>query len=285
MITSLVKVGHIEWCQCKDPNTGEIFNLATPSSEKYLFQVTQLLKNEYQLRDRLTSDWAVKACGQALYFGRYALLYPAFSYRTLVGLLDQPPAPLAIYLNNAIQLCAVVSCAHRQGIVHADIKPANFFIFDDDSWRLRGFGLSSSGEATDEQPRPPAISGTLAYMSPEHTTRTTRQVTFQSDLYSLGIVLYELLTGKLPFGAPDGSLAEWVHHHIASEPVPHTLFGLMCQPWCQPLFSGCYLNHLSNAIRRLKAFRPISTGACQQSLRRVRLSCLYPACRIRSRQG
>lgn len=220
MITSLVKVGHIEWFQCKDPHTGEIVNLATPSSEKYLFQVTQLLKNEYQLRNRLAPEWAVKACGQALYFGRYALLYPAFSYRTLVGILDQPPAPLATFLNNAIQLCAVVSCAHRQGIVHADIKPANFFIFDDDSWRLRGFGLSLSGEETNEHPRPPTISGTLAYMSPEHTTRTTHQVTFQSDLYSLGIVLYELLTGKLPFGAPDASLAEWVHHHIASEPVP-----------------------------------------------------------------
>jgi serine/threonine protein kinase len=61
--------------------------------------------------------------------------------------------------------------------------------------------------------------GTPAYMSPEHTTRTQRPVDSRSDLYSLGMVLYELLTGRLPFELGEDDQTNWAHYHIASAPL------------------------------------------------------------------
>ena len=69
------------------------------------------------------------------------------------------------------------------------------------------------------QSRLAASGGTPAYMSPEHTTRTRRAVDSRSDLYSLGIVLYELLTGRLPFELSADDQTNWAHYHIASEPL------------------------------------------------------------------
>src|SRR6202035_470775 len=70
-----------------------------------------------------------------------------------------------------------------------------------------------------QSPDPPEfIAGTLAYMAPEQTGRMNRSIDSRSDLYSLGITLYEMLTGTLPFTASDPM--EWVHCHIARQPVP-----------------------------------------------------------------
>ena len=66
--------------------------------------------------------------------------------------------------------------------------------------------------------RPRAVAGTLAYMSPEQTGRMNRSIDTRSDLYSLGVTLYQMLTGVLPFAAADP--LEWVHCHIARQPVP-----------------------------------------------------------------
>jgi len=131
-----------------------------------------------------------------------------------------PPGPLSEFLKSAAMLCSTLSQLHQQGLVHGDIKPANFFLSDEDGVYLGGLGLSSLHNPLPEQQRLPVTGGTLAYMSPEHTSRSAHQVSHVSDLYSLGIVLYELLTGRLPYGSIEGGHAEWVHHHIASEALP-----------------------------------------------------------------
>src|SRR5262249_56293057 len=84
---------------------------------------------------------------------------------------------------------------------------------------LKGFGIASrlprerqSAEA------PELVSGTLAYMAPEQTGRMNRSIDSRSDLYSLGVMLYQMLTGSLPFMASDPM--EWVHCHIARKPAP-----------------------------------------------------------------
>ncbi len=85
-----------------------------------------------------------------------------------------------------------------------------------DQIRLTGFGIASPLPRERQPPDPPeVIAGTLAYMAPEQTGRMNRSVDSRSDLYSLGVTLYEMLTGSLPFTASDPM--EWVHCHIARQ--------------------------------------------------------------------
>ena len=84
--------------------------------------------------------------------------------------------------------------------------------------RLTGFGIASRLPRERQSPEPPEfIAGTLAYMAPEQTGRVNRSIDSRSDLYSLGITFYEMLTGSLPFTASDPM--EWVHCHIARQPA------------------------------------------------------------------
>lgn len=218
----LAQEGCLAWFWCRHLVTGRECILATAAGEEAEPQATLLLKNEFVLRGRLGSGWAVAPVASTLYHGRYALLYLPFPFDTLTRATGAPAAAIPAFLDLALSLCEPLLQMHRHGLVHGDIKPANLFINNDGSCRLGGFGLASGTPGTGAPTTVAAAGGTLAYMSPEHAARTRRAVDARSDLYSLGIVLYELLTGSLPFDLSEGGQAEWVHHHIASEPrLPH----------------------------------------------------------------
>src|SRR5260370_3200453 len=101
-----------------------------------------------------------------------------------------------------------------------DIKPANVVVDRaTGEVRLTGFGIASRLPRERQAPAPPeSIAGTLAYMAPEQTGRMNRSIDARSDLYALGVTLYQMLTGHLPFAAADAM--EWVHCHIARQPTP-----------------------------------------------------------------
>jgi serine/threonine protein kinase len=91
-------------------------------------------------------------------------------------------------------------------------------IRDDNVW-LTGFGIASQLPRERQEPVPPEIiAGTLAYMAPEQTGRMNRSIDARSDLYSVGVTFYQMLTGVVPFAAADP--LEWVHCHIARQPIP-----------------------------------------------------------------
>jgi serine/threonine protein kinase len=100
------------------------------------------------------------------------------------------------------------------------VKPANVLVNSvTGQVRLIGFGIASRLRREHQPPEPPEfIAGTLPYMAPEQTGRMNRSIDSRSDLYSLGVTLYEMLTGNLPFTASDP--LEWVHCHIAKHPMP-----------------------------------------------------------------
>ena len=100
-----------------------------------------------------------------------------------------------------------------------DIKSSNVLVDPKNGnvW-LTGFGIASRLPRERQAAEPPEfIAGTLAYMAPEQTGRVNRSIDSRSDLYSLGVTFYEMLTGSLPFTASDPM--EWVHCHIARRPT------------------------------------------------------------------
>jgi hypothetical protein len=132
------------------------------------------------------------------------------------------PLEIGYFLKVAVGLAAALGQVHGRGLVHKDIKPANAFVDAEGRVWLTGFGLAV--RLPHERPElipPQVIRGTWAYMAPEQTGRVNRFVDARSDLYSLGITFYEMLTGTLPFVAADP--LEWIHCHIARQPAPlHT---------------------------------------------------------------
>src|SRR5262249_13193750 len=104
-----------------------------------------------------------------------------------------------------------------RGLIHRDVKPANVLVGDAGEVRLMGFGVASRLPREHQASvAPDVIAGTLAYMAPEQTGRMNRSVDARSDLYSLGVTLFEMLTATLPFAAPDAM--ELTHCHTARPP-------------------------------------------------------------------
>ncbi len=123
-------------------------------------------------------------------------------------------------LTIAIAIAAILQDLHQATVVHKDIKPANILI-QPQSHQIQLIDLSISSLLPKETPalKPPNwIEGTLAYLAPEQTGRMNRGIDYRTDFYSLGVTLYELLTGELPFQSDD--LLELVYCHIAQNPVP-----------------------------------------------------------------
>ncbi len=113
----------------------------------------------------------------------------------------QAPLPPRIAAGIARQVCSALCCAHRRGVIHRDIKPRNILISREGMVKLTDFGVARAMAASDLTTAGVVV-GTPYYMSPEQASGGT--VTFSSDLFSLGIVLYEMVTGKKPFLGEDG---------------------------------------------------------------------------------
>jgi PAS domain S-box-containing protein len=177
------------------------------------------LDHEYALRAELESDWAARPLALTRHDNRTTLVLEDPGGEPLDRLLGQP-LEVREFLRIAISLATALGRMHERNLIHKDIKPANVLV---DMARggvwLTGFGIASRLPREHQVPEPPeVIAGTLAYMAPEQTGRMNRSIDSRSDLYALGVTLYEMLTGALPFTAADPMA--WVHCHIARQPVP-----------------------------------------------------------------
>jgi PAS domain S-box-containing protein len=177
------------------------------------------LTHEYELKDRLDGRSTVRPRALVHENGHTVLLLDDPGGQPLDRRLGRP-MELGPFLRLGIGLSAALHELHEKGIIHKDIKPTNVLVdsMTDQVW-LTGFGIASRLPRERQAPAAPeVIAGTLAYMAPEQTGRMNRSVDARSDLYALGITLYQMLTGQLPFAASDPM--EWVHCHIARRPAP-----------------------------------------------------------------
>jgi predicted ATPase/signal transduction histidine kinase/CheY-like chemotaxis protein len=177
------------------------------------------LEHEYALRADLDSSWAARPVALSRYNDRWTLVLEDPGGEPLDRLLEGP-LETSQFLRLAVPLTCALRQMHARGLIHNDLKPANILVHRESGgvW-LTGFGIASRLPREHHPPAPPeVIAGTLAYMAPEQTGRMNRSVDSRSDLYSLGISFYEMLTGRLPFSASDAM--EWVHCHIARQAAP-----------------------------------------------------------------
>jgi serine/threonine protein kinase len=168
---------------------------------------------------------------------RMFLALAFYEEQTLKQKLEKGQLRLDEALGIARQIARGLAAAHHWQIVHRDIKPANVMVLPDGTVKLLDFGLAKLAGAT-TLTRLGTSPGTPAYKSPEQTRG--EKVDSRSDLWALGVVLYEMVTGRLPFG---GEYEQAVIYSILNEPP-------------RPLASGAFPSQLSKVIGRALAKNP-----------------------------
>ena len=147
--------------------------------------------------------------------GTYYIAMEYLDGRTLKELLVRNgPTPVPIAIDYARQILGALSFAHKNGIVHRDIKPHNIVVGSDGRLKVTDFGIARSGAS--QMTEAGSIVGTAQYLSPEQARGAP--VDPRSDLYSLGIVLYEMLTGTVPFTGD--TPVEIAMKHLSQVPEP-----------------------------------------------------------------
>ncbi|HEX6070871.1 MAG TPA: protein kinase [Longimicrobiaceae bacterium] len=197
--------------------------------------------------------------------GRLFLAMPLYPGETLKARIARVgPLPIDQALDIARQIARGLVCAHEAGIVHRDLKPGNIMLLPDGMVKILDFGLAKARDAT--LSAADGTVGTLAYMAPEQLLH--QPVDARSDLWALGVVLYEMLTGTRPFpGDRDHEIASAVVHGRVSEPsrqreeIPAAVDDLVLT-----LLQKKPARRLSSAAEALAELGRLSSGTREDSI-------------------
>ncbi len=179
-------------------------------------------KHHYEQLAKLASPYLIAVRGvEALATSLCVVLEdaPGFSVARVLASRQSRKLDIGEALDVAAGVAQGLSVMHAAGLVHRDVRPHNLLIGAHGDLKIVGFGADAEMTRAHERLyAPEVIADVLPYVSPEQTGRMNRSVDYRADLYSLGVILYETLTGRRPFEASDPM--ELIHAHLAVAPVP-----------------------------------------------------------------
>lgn len=177
-------------------------------------------RNQYTITKNLPIPGIVCPLSLETWQNSYALVMEDVGSISLRQYAQAHVLSLPEKLMIAVQLAEILNDLGKHRVVHKDIKPANILIHPQSKQiKLIDFSIASLlPKETQEIQNPNVLEGTLAYLAPEQTGRMNRGIDYRADFYALGVTLYELLSGELPFSSDDP--LELVHCHIAKSPIP-----------------------------------------------------------------
>lgn len=177
-------------------------------------------RQEYEITRSLSSEHVIAAFELRRHQNTLIMALEDFGGRSVARLMEARRLLLSEVLEVATRLTRALAEVHAQHVVHKDINPSNV-VWNPGTGQLKLIDFGIATRLSRENPvlrSPEVLEGTLAYMSPEQTGRTSRSMDYRTDFYSLGATLYHMATGRLPFPTTDA--VELVHCHIAREVVP-----------------------------------------------------------------
>ncbi|MCP4756639.1 MAG: AAA family ATPase [Proteobacteria bacterium] len=198
--------------------------IKSPKKTSNLPKESTRLRHEYEITGRSNIAGIVRAVALEETQDGAVLVFEDEGGQPLDEFIPSNGLPLRDFLRIAVSISEVLIEIHHHSIIHMMIRPSNIlYNRKNGSVKIKDFSVASllsTGKwqvtSSDWSKR------TLAYMSPEQTGRMNRDIDWRTDMYSLGITFYEMLTGRLPFQADDPM--EWIHCHIAKIPIsPHKL--------------------------------------------------------------
>jgi len=177
-------------------------------------------RQEYEIIHDLDLTGVINVYGIEKYQNTLVIILEDFEAESLKQLMTNRPFTIKEFLPLAIQMADSLGYIHAANIIHKDINPSNL-VWEPVSKELKIIDFGIASLLARENPtlkNPEQLEGTLAYLSPEQTGRINRSIDYRTDLYSLGVTFYEMLTGQVPFSAIEAM--ELVHCHIAKTPTP-----------------------------------------------------------------
>ena len=179
-----------------------------------------MLKHEYEIQSKIQSKTVVKIYGIEQINNIPVIIMEDFGGTSLQNVINIKKLTINEFLKLANNITEALNNIHKFNIVHNDINPMNIIVnMETATVKITDFGLaamfSKKSQCVENNN---SLGGTPNYISPEQTGRLNKPVDFRSDLYSLGVTFYQMLTSLLPFQATDG--LGLIHSHLAIKPEP-----------------------------------------------------------------